>query len=93
MTVYGYTTRKPEVDYCATVRLSDGCSKFEYFRTNLGPRVAYGMLAKHYADVPGAKFELRYGDRLTDYDKEGIAQGNPGLFVNVWAGYGEMRVF
>lgn len=80
------------VDYCATIRTASGGSAWEYIRISLGAKVAYAMIAKHW-EGEGKIESFRHGETLTAYDAAGIAQGNPGLITNVWAGYGEMKAY
>lgn len=87
MTIYAARTRRPEQDYFADIRFSNGATGWEHVRTNLGRKVAYAMIAKHYGDY--AKIEsFRDENTATDYDREGLVQGSDGVLrVNVWAGY------
>lgn len=87
MTIYAARTRAPEANYFATIRFPNGGSKWEHVRTNLGRKVAYAMIAKHYGD--GARIEdFRDEAQATEYDREGLAQGSDGILrINVWAGY------
>jgi hypothetical protein len=93
MPVYGYQTRKPEANYFADIRLPDGATKWEHVKTNLGRKVAYAMIAKHY-DGFGKIVAFRDETQMTPHDKEGLEQGSDGkLHTNIWAGYGEMKVY
>lgn len=88
---YGLKTAK-YVDYCATIRTNSGGSVWEYIRVSFGDKAAYASIARHW-EGEGKITSFRHGDSLTAYDREGIAQGNPGLITNVWAGYGEMKAY
>lgn len=86
MTVYGYKTRRPDENYFATIVASDGSQYFTHLRTNLGTKVAYAMIAKHYAGDKIASF--RHGETITSYDRQALDQGSDGVLrTNIWAGY------
>ena len=86
MATYGYATRKREQDYCATIRHPDGASQWAHVRTNMGRKVAYGMMAKHFE---GCKVEsLRGEDQMDAYDRVQAADSNGHLPRNPDYGYG-----
>ena len=80
MPVYGYATRKREQDFCATIRHADGASQWAHVRTNLGRKVAYAMLARHFV---GCKIEsFRDEDQMDAYDRQGAADSDGCLRYN-----------
>ena len=84
--MYGMMQHNPQRNYFATIRSIDGASKWEHVRTNMGRKVAYAMIAKHY-DGLGKIEQFRDEQTMTSYDRE-QAQGSDGmLHVNIWAGY------
>ena len=87
MPSYGYKTRKPDENFFASIRTVNGGSAWEHVRTNLGRKVAYAMIAKHW-DGEGKIEDFRDQRQATSYDREGLAQGSDGVLrVNIWAGY------
>lgn len=86
MTVYGYRTRTPEKNYFADIRHPGGAAQWAHVRTNMGRKVAYAMIAKHFE---GCKIEaFRDEAKMTAFDREGLAQGSDGhLVTNHWARY------
>lgn len=87
MTSYGIKLRRKEENFFADIRTEDGAVAWEHVRTNLGRNVAYGMIARHWAD--DGKIEgFRDQYQATSRDEDGIAQGSDGILrKNVWAGY------
>jgi hypothetical protein len=90
--MYGMNRHIPQSNYFANIRHPDGCFQWAHVRTNLGRKVAYAMIAKHF---DGCKIESFRDDRTADaYDREGLAQGSDGILrTNLMAGYGEMAVY
>lgn len=92
MTVYALRQRRPEQDFFATITTENGGSAWEHVRTNLGPKVAYAMIAKHW-DGFGKITEFRYDRRATAEDRSWARESDGTLRENIWAGCGEMRAF
>lgn len=87
MPSYGYASRKREENFFASIRTNSGGSAWEHVRTNLGRRVAYAMIAKHWAGE-GRIEHFRDDHTATAYDREGIEQGSDGILrTNPYAGY------
>lgn len=88
MTVYAAKSRAPEQNYFASIRTASGGSAWEHVRTNLGRKVAYAMIAKHWGD-DGKIESFRDENQMIGYDREGLSQGSDGVLrTNVWAGCG-----
>lgn len=86
MTVYAARQRKPEENFFATIRTASGGSAMEHVRTNLGRKVAYAMIAKHW-DGDGKIESFRDERQATYDDRQAIAQGSDGILrKNIWAG-------
>jgi hypothetical protein len=76
--MYGMNKHTPQRNYFATIRTTDGCSCWEHVRTNLGRKVAYAMIAKHWKGE-GKIENFRDDDTATDYDREGLERGSEGV--------------
>ncbi len=92
MTVYAARQRRPEQDFFATITTTNGGVAWEHVRTNLGPKVAYAMIAKHW-DGHGKITDFRHDHRATREDKEAARDSDGILRENIWAGYGEMATY
>ena len=86
MTVYAARTRAPEKNYFADVVSTNGGSSWVHVRTNLGGKIAYAMIAKHY-DGYGKIVAFRNEDHATAYDREQVIASDGKLHTNIWAGY------
>jgi hypothetical protein len=85
-TMYGMNQHRPNRDYCATIRHSDGASQWAHVRTNMGRSVAYGMMARHFA---GLKIEqFRDESKFDAYDRQGVSDSDGILRHNPNYGYG-----
>lgn len=75
--MYGMNQHRPARDYFASIVTPTGGAMWEHVRTNLGPKVAYAMIAKHHE---GSKIvSFRTEKQATAYDLEGLAQGSDGI--------------
>lgn len=84
--MYGMNQHRPLKDYCATILHSDGASQWTHVRTNMGRKVAYAMIAKHFE---GCKVEsFRDEAQMDAYDRQGASDSDGCLHRNAWAGYG-----
>jgi len=89
--MYGMNRHIPQRNYFADIVSPEG-SSWAHVRTNLGRKVAYAILAKHYEGAQIKNF--RDEQSATQYDRDALAQGSDGLLRrNPMAGYGEMRVY
>lgn len=87
MTVYALRTRTPEQNYFADIRFPNGATQWVHLRTNLGRKIAYAIIAKHYAGEARI-VALRDENTMNAHDREGLDQGSDGnLITNMWAGY------
>lgn len=84
--MYGMNQHRPNRDYCATIRHADGATQWAHVRTNMGRSVAYAMVAKHFNGCTVVNF--RDETKFDAYDRQGVAQSDGILPVNVWAGSG-----
>lgn len=84
--MYGMRQHRPNKDYCATIVHVDGASQWAHVRTNLGGKVAYAMMAKHFAGCTVSNF--RNATKFDAYDLMGVADSDGVLRVNPWAGSG-----
>lgn len=84
--MYGMNQHRPQKDYCATIRHADGASQWAHVRTNMGRKVAYAMIARHFEDCKVESF--RDENQMDSYDRQGVGQSDGHLVTNPWAGYG-----
>lgn len=85
--MYALKQRKPEENFFASIRTASGGSCWEHVRTNLGRKVAYAMIAKHW-DGEGKIESFRDQRQATSYDRAGLEQGSDGILrKNIWAGH------
>jgi hypothetical protein len=78
--MYGMKEHIPARNYFATIATPTGGAMWEHIRTNLGRKVAYAMLAKHYAGFDGYTIaSFRDETQATHHDLAGLAQGSDGV--------------
>lgn len=90
--MYAAKTRRLEEDFFATIRTASGGAAWEHVRTNLGRKVAYAMMAKHW-EGEGKIEHFRDTRTATAEDRNGARDSDGVLRNNIWAGYGEMSVY
>lgn len=83
--MYAAKSRTPDQNYFATIRTASGGSSYAHVRTNLGRKVAYAMIARHWGD-DGKIEHFRDETNMTRDDRDVLAQGSDGVLrVNIWA--------
>lgn len=83
--MYGMMQHRPQKDYCASIRHADGASQWAHVRTNLGRKVAFSMMARHFTGAVIVDF--RDETRFDQYDRQGVADSDGVLVTNPDAGY------
>lgn len=74
------------VDYVAMIRTNSGNSAVEHIRVSFGAKAAYASIAKHWEGEGKIQY-FHSHDQMTAFDRDVVAQNNPGLVTNIWHGF------